>query len=448
MRQRVTFIHSRGKENGIESLNATHVAVVPESSREDKYTFDAARFTHIRSIRVQVIKPFERTLRTAPFAYDYQIGLHIYIIPEAVPEADERVNFYNQVEEVLGELFGVTLSEKDWILSLNSLYFHTSDYLQPRGSLAEQIPGKWDAIDYSVNDGTAVLKTFQADLNLLEVDAGNDGLYKEVGIFGVEELTTRDDLVLSGARVIFNDEVDPELEESGFVHRTMFHVKPRHRQASLVDVAYTENGLHPKITFENAPKRPEDDDIRLCRLYCYVSLEKSTFLDPYQTPDALVPIVAYGSRDLELPEYAIAGWGNEALMEVDEDAEFPLELTLHSRYQLPSNRSVYTNVKFDKPLLFYGCEVGLDAFLLKNSPFDNKAQFGGSYEKFFTENTVFYRVSEPGVVAYDMPNANGSGAYVSLVTLLAILVGLSFIVPKLWRTTKTNKTAAETKKNE
>lgn len=444
MRHRVTYIHSRGKENGIESLNSTHVAVVPGSSREDKLTFDTPRSSHIRSIRVQVIKPFEHSLRTTPFAYDYQIGLHIYIVPEPVPGPNERDIFYEQVNEVLQGLFGISLQERDWILSLNSLYFHTSKFLEPQGFLSERLPANWDAIDYSVNDETAVLKSLQADLDSLEIDATDSPEYKEVGIFGVEELTTRDDLVLSGVRVVFNDEIEADQEESGFVHRTLFHIKPRHRQASPVTMHYKANGLHPVISVANPPQRPEDDDIQMCRLYYYLSLEKSTFVDPYQVPDLLVPIVEYGTRDLELPEYAVEGWGNEFLMQVDDDAEYPIDLTLHSRYQLPSNSSAYTNVLFDKPLLFYGCEVGSDAFLLKNSPFDNKAQFGGSYEKFFTENTVFYRVLEPGLVQLQVPNARGDASFVNLATLVAVLLGVLFIVPKLWNTKK----VSASKKNE
>lgn len=445
MRHRVTFVHSRGKENGIKSLNSTHVEVIPGSSREDRFTFDAPRYSHIRSIRIQVIKPFQHTLQTSPFAYDYQIGLHIYIVPEPIPEVGERHNFYTQVHDVIHDLFGIGLTENDWILSLNSLYFHTHEFLEPRGSLAAQLPSSWDAIDYSVSDGKVKIKSLQAVLNLLEVDAGERKEYKEVGTFHIEELTTRDDLVLSGARVVFNDEDVGEFDkEEGFVHRTLFHIKPRHRQTDHISVVYKPNGLHPIMSVEKPPKLPEDDDLRMCKLYYYLTLDKSVFLDRYQMPDLLKILVSYGSRDLELPEYSVEGWGNEILLEVKDNAQYPLDLTLHSRYQLPNNKADHTEVIIDKPFLFYGCEVGSDAFLLKNSPFDNKVTIGGSHEKFFTDDTVFYQVLEPGTVNIAIPNAHGDANWVNFVTLLAVLLGVLLIVPKVFK----RKMVNTAKKNE
>lgn len=442
MRFRTTFIHSHGKENGIKTLNSTHIEVVQGSTREDRLTFDAPTYSHIKAVRIQVIKPFKRTLQTSPFAYDYQIGLHIYIVPEAVPEVDERHNFYTQVNTLLHDLFGLELEEKDWILSLNSLYFHTGDYLEPRGEFADKLPKIWDVLDYSISEGKAVLKSLQAVLTELEVDAGDLGYYKEVGIFGVEELTTRDDLVLSGARVVFNDE-ETSGEEDKFVHRTLFHVKPRHRQLKNVPIEYKPNGLHPVISLMESPKRPEDDDLRRCKLYYYLALKKDVFFDRYQIPDSLTPIIMYGTNDLELPAYLVAGWGNEILMEVSSNAEYPIDLTLHSRYELPRNDSTYTDVEINKPLLFYGCETGSDSFLLKNSPFNNKATIGGSYEKFFTEDTVFYRVLEPEAVTITIPNAHGNANWVNLVTFLSVLLGVFLIVSRVVRrqvdTTKKNQ---------
>lgn len=453
MRHRVTIVHSHGLANGIESLNTTHVQAVPGSAREDRFTFPSKEYSHIRSFRIQIIKPYKHTQQTAPFAYDYQIGLHVYIVPRAVPEADERQNFYNQVNGLLHDLFGVNVTEKDWILSLNSLYYFSSEYLTPQGELAQKLPQKWDTLEYTFADGKLVLKSFQAVLDDLEVDAGL-GDYTEVGIFGVEALTTRDDLVLSGARVIFNDEdsqnapdgeKDPENDEQRFVHRTMFHVKPRHRQGSHVPIEYRPNGLHPIMRVSQQPEMPLDDDIRRCRLYIYYVFENSVFFDRYQAPDLLTTLVAYGTTDLELPEYSAPGWGTEALLELDRDAQYPLDLTLHSRYQLPSLESPYTNVTVTKPLLFYGCEIGSDAFLLKNSPFDNKAIHGGSFEKFFTEDTVFYQVLTPGTVSVTIPNAHGDGDKVKMVTLLVLIVGVMLILSLVFRRTSA---VSATKKNQ
>lgn len=439
MRHRITYIHSGS--TAVESLNSTYVQARPGASREDRITLDAPKYSHIRSLRVQVIRPFNHTSQTAPFAYDYPVGLHIYVVPEPVREDNERENFYKQVQQVVKELLGITVDENSFILSLNSLYFHTLEVLAPRGDLAAHLPGAWDALDYVVLEQKAVIKSLQAVLDDLSVEAGETSDYTEIGIFTVDELTTRDDLVLSGARVVFNDPDTGALDsanseaEQDSVQRTYFHVKPRHRQTDYVPVTGKPNGLHPVVTVEKAPKLPVDDDLRNCKLYYYLLLEKSVFFDQYQKPDVLKILAGYGTTDLELPEYSVQGWGNEYLLEVDDKAQFPLELTLHSRYQLPNNKSDHTNVTINKPLLFYGCEVGSDSFLLKNSPFDNKATVGGAFEKFFTEDTVFYQALASDTFNVSIPNAHGDASWVNLVTLLTVLLGVFLIVPKIRKRT-------------
>lgn len=434
MRHRVTFVHSQEGDNVVKSINATRIELGPSTvaAREDRLTFTTQEYSHIKSLRVQVVKPFKATDVTRPFSYLYQQGLHIYAEPQVVRDANEREKFFSQVTEAVQEVFGIVIDSKSMILSLNSFYYHTPetpDLPEITAKWSHKAGSSWDALDYFHSEGSAVLKTLEAALSRLVVSEDID--YTEIGVFGLEKHSSIDDVILTGVRAILNDE-DASSDTKDFVHKTLFHVKPRHRtMGSLVDAQYKANGLHPIFSFVQAPETPQDDDVANCKLYCYLTLNNEVFVDRYQIPDSMNILASYGPNNLELPSYAVQGWGNEVLMELS-DATYPVDLTLHSRYQLPSSISPHTHVVIDKPYLFFGCEAGSDAFLLKNSPFDNMHKIGGSFEKFFTDDTVFYQAGLRGVAEVIIPNAAGAPIYANAVTSVAILLGLWMVVSKLW----------------
>lgn len=434
MRHRVTFVHPQQGDNVVKSINSTFVELQPSTAaaREDKITFSANEYSHISSLRVQVVKPFKATEVTRPFGYLYQPGLHVYVTPRVVREDNEREIFYAQVTQALQEVFGLKIDSNRMILSLNSFYYHASeipDVPQIVAKWSDKVGASWDALDYLLDDGTAVLKTLESALDRLVVS--EDTEYTEVGVFGLEKHSTTDDIILTGIRAILNDG-DVVTDTKDFVHKTMFHIKPRHRTMDrLVDPQYKPNGLHPIFLFDEAPQNPHDEDVSNCKLYCYLTLDNAVFMDRYQIPDLMSILASYGPNNLELPSYSVQRWGNEVLTELT-NTEYPFELTLHSRYQLPSANGLHTHVEIDKPFLFYGCEAGGDAYLLSNSPFDNKKKIGGTFEKFFTDDTVFYQAGVRGTAGVDIPHASGTPMYANVVTSVAILLGLWMVVSKLW----------------
>lgn len=438
MRHRVSFI---SPDNAVKTLNSTYVELASAPIvREDRLTFDVPALSHIATLVIHLNKGHSPA-QFSPFGYHYQAGLHIYVVPQGMAEPHERENFFRQVNDQLLQLLGVSVPPDDWVLSLNSFYYHTLAVLEPKTELS--LPHSWSAFDYYYSEGKAVVKQYAAELDLPVVDVAATDDYTEVGVFSLDEHTTKDDVVLSGLRAIFNDKEDDgadgadEDEVSGFVHRTMFHVKPRHRVVEPVEVTFRESGLHPVVEIGLAPEQPTEDDVALCSTFVYLTLEKSVFLDPYQLPDAVSVVASYGTKDLELPEYSTPGWGNEFLLEVGAAAQYPLLITLHSRYLLPGNRS--RTVTVDKPVVFLGCDATVDAFLLGNSPFDNKRAVGGTFEKFFTDDTIFYHALGRGTGDVQIPTARGSPGFANVVTLLCLLVGVGMVLTKAWQRTAKQK---------
>lgn len=420
------------------SANASSVELDPKFvySREDRYTLDVEAYSYVAAIRIHISRlgntktVLETGGNIAPFGDNYQTGVHIYAVPVGVAGPGEEVEFYSQLNGVLELVLGVTVPSEKWILSLNSFYFHTPDILEVDMPQISGFPRTWDTLDYFYENGKLAVTTLDINLRELEVNTQNQDEYTEVGVFLLLPKSARDDLILTGARVVINDDDDTDKS----VHRTMFHVKPRHRDLTpKSSFVVRENGLHPVLELGDFPPVPVDDDVLGCQLYSYFTLDKSVFVDPYQVPEQLHSVAHYGARDLELPEYAVPQWGSELLMEVVSSTETPVELTLHSRYQMPNVSSTHTDVFVDSPMVFYACDAVGDSFLLKNSPFDTRKAIGGSFEKFFTDDTVFYHVLPRETARLSIPTASGDPAIVSLATIVALMIGTLMILLAAFR---------------
>lgn len=432
-RHRVSLVHGTQK-NATEALSPSYVRVSDDVPfvREDRYNYELSNIANVRTLRVHIEKGHDESPLTAPFSYRYQIGLHFYVKPVEISSSEDREEFYNHATKAVADIFGVSPRETQWVHSLNSLYFHVpeilafnQDYLPEKSMLRQP----WSSLDFWYDNGHASLKVFLPIDPIRHVNASTTADFIEVGIFAVASESTPDDATLVGARLLYNDE-DPD-PNGNFVHRTLFHVKPRHRDVPHADIRYVKNGLHPKVVFENVPDAPVADDISRCSLYAYLTLEKSVFLDPFQLPDGINVVANYGTRDLELPEYLVNVWGNEVLLEVTEDAILPLDLTLHTRYQNPSRFALYNHLSIDKPVLFYACESrATDAQVLKASPFDNKRPVGGNYEKFFTDDTVFFHALDRGQFSLDIPTLSLDKDFINTATLSVVCLGFFLILIK------------------
>ncbi|OBA23525.1 PIG-X-domain-containing protein [Metschnikowia bicuspidata var. bicuspidata NRRL YB-4993] len=439
MRHRVSYVHTAAHAAPIKFANASYVELAPDLfvAREDRYTVAVQPYSHVKAVRIQISRP---SLATPPhaaaarqsgvFAYEFQAGVHVYAVPQATVGPHEQAEFYAQLNALLGLVLGVSVAPQEWVRSVDSFYWHAPGAPQPQVAQVPQLPRAWDALDYYYSAAQLTVSTLDADLRALSVAAAGCE-YTEVGVFEVLARSSRDDVVLSGARVVM-DPTDPDAHAAP-VHQTLFHVKPRHRHlAQHAAVDLRANGLHPVLEMARIPDPPRDADVLACKLYGYLTLGKSVFLDPYQVPARLEVVANYGVRDLELPAYAVLQWGNEVLVEMEAGAG-DWNLTLHSRYQLPSTTQTHTDVSVDKPVLFYACDVTSDAVLLQNSPFDTRRELGGSFERFFTDDTVFYHLLDRGTSSVRIPNACGSKASVSLATVVALVLGLIVVMLKVCR---------------
>lgn len=433
-RHRITIYNPLNTNDDlIESVNSTHLLLNSttlkkgEFVREDKITVRG--YTHpqlglIKSIRIHV-NDINRPLCPV-FGYNYQTGLNVYVTPTLDVSNDAvKEEFYRQVSAFLKEIFGVAVSSDQFVISVNALYYHSATV--PRiTSFPVDLPQDWANVDLTY-DGLEEKLIVKSTSSISAFSATSVDSSIEVGLFKIDDnISSADDLVLTGIRVL----LEPHQAEKS-LHKTLFHVKPRHRYLeSQAETTVRPSGLHPVVeTRFSQVVEPSDVDVDECKLYYYINLNRSLFVDKYQLGPDFQLVGLFGNSDLELPEYKIADWGTEVLLEAVGLKD--LDLTLHSRYQLPQT-SESTDVTLEKPIVFYACNVAEDEYLLVNSPFDNKGAIGGSYENFFTNDTVFYHFQlDQDNTLVNIPNGHTSLDRVNSITFGALGLGIVFLMYKL-----------------
>lgn len=433
-RHRITIFNPLDTNDDlIESVDSTRLLLNSTTLkngnfvREDRTTvlgYAHPQLELVKAIRIHINGP-DGPL-TPVFAYNYQKGLNVYVTPTLDVTSDGLIKeFYSQVSSFLNDHFGVKVASDQFIISVNALYFH-SPATPEITSFPVELPQSWINLDITY-DGPEKKLIVKSTSLVGNFSATSEDSKIEVGLFKVDEnISSPDDLVLSGIRVL----LEPQQTEKS-LHKTLFHVKPRHRYLeSEVQTSLRENGLHPVVqTSFSQVVAPFDEDVSECKLYYYMNLDRSLFVDKYQLGADFHLVGLFGNSDLELPEYKVRDWGTEVLLEVAGLKD--LELTLHSRYQLPQLKES-TEVIFQSPTIFYACNVAEDEYLLVNSPFDNKGAIGGSYENFFTNDTIFYHFKLDGEnISIAIPNGHTSLERVNNITFGALSIGILFLVYKL-----------------
>lgn len=455
MRRRVTFVHSKDAGLEVKELLDTRLEFEQPvlGSLEEKFSSEHGlpESSQIKTIRVHINRerPDDKTpnLEKSVFAYPYQIGLHIYVEPqlEAGTTPDE---FFNEVNSHLKKQLGIQIAAERWIKSLNAFYYHSIDIPRVNAPDGAALINHYDALDYYSASDSAVTKLYKSGVKLKSYDVSSSTDFCEVGVFTVEDHSSRDDLILSGVRVLLNDK---DTDSKQMVQRTVFHTKPRHRYLNSIDnsgisksrVNIIPNGLHPILSIESIPAPPTDRDIDLCQLFSYLTLQKSVFVDRYQVPDQVKVLAHYGTKDLELPEYSVDQWGTELLLQIDDLESLLVNLTLHSRYQLPQPIGDTVSTLVDSAVLFYACDATVDANILTDSAFDNRRPVGGSFERFFTDDSIFYHLSERQSLEVDIPTLTGNSAFINLSTMLALLAGLLMVLTSVFLRPKKSKEKSE-----
>lgn len=442
MKRRVTFIHSKNAGLEVKDLLRTRLEFEKPvvGSLEEKFTSEGVKTPLIKTIRVQINR--EHVENTAPslersvFAYSYQIGLHIYVEPQLETGATLD-DFFAEVNMQLKQLGIETLKEK-WIQSLNSFYFHSLDIPHVILPVGTSLADSFTALDYYSSSESIVTKLYKSEIPLKFYDVSEIDDTCEIGVFTIEDHSTREDLILSGVRVHLNDK---NVDERQMVQRTVFHTKPRHRfiesskdigglnnSLSTAEVNILPNGLHPILSIESIPAPPADRDVDLCELFSYLTLQKSVFVDRYQVPDNVKVLAHYGTKDLELPEYSVDQWGTEVLMHLDSREISLMNLTLHSRYQLPQREQDTVSALIDSAILFYACDAITDAGVLTDSAFDNRRPIGGSFERFFTEDSIFYHLSKRESLEVQIPTLKDNSEVINLSTMVALVFGILMVL--------------------
>lgn len=424
MRQRTTIFNPFSSHDGIvQNANKTNFQLSSVNGFpfvvENKFTTTPnTTYPAIKQFRIQ--NKFNNSPSKDPiFQFDYSPGLNIYAIPE--PNVDEH-DFWQQVGNLTTELLNITIPSETWIKNLNSFYYYDLEPISLHNfSLHEN-----SDYDYTFTNEKVTIRELLTDVDNLNFNS-DPNIFKEVGLFLVDDkISSPDDLNLVGLRVVLDD-----ADEDQNIHKTMFHIKPRHRYSGEVNSKIVSKGLHPILNTKLDASIPEEFDIQECKLYYYLNVNKSLIFDEFQNvPLGSQLVINNGNKNLELPEYKINEWGNEVLLEFDNITN-EVNLTLHSRYQLPenANEEIDTTIINASPEVFIGCNVKED-HLLNKSPFDSKSTIGGNYEIYFTEDTVFYHLLDQrdNALAIEIPHGTTTFDRINSITMLGLLIGILFIV--------------------
>lgn len=411
IRERITILNPGSSHEGfIEEVDGTHLKLSETGMVERKITGEYKLPDSIKQVRIQMKR---QEVDSRVFQYEFGSGLHISVVPNT---RDEEV-FYQEMNDFL-DLIGLQGSD-EWIMSYNSLYYHTPEVRD--WTLEGYGIGRESALDINWSNGQVVIKTLN-DQAVKEYQQ-ETGVKKEIGVFLIDdEISTKDDLVLSGVRIELMGQED-------YIHRTLFHIKPRIRKIGESEVKLVSNGMHPKLqtNYEHKQDLDQDVDLESCQKYQYMTIPKEFFLDKYQIGNNQL-VVNFGNLDLEKPSYLIKEWGTELLLQVPN--QLANEIEIHSRYQTPNNLGK-TTISFNKPINFIACDLAKDEeYLLQNNPFDNKLSIGANFDKLFTNKTVFYLFDQPhDQLQVDIPNARPTN--VDLITLSVLFVGVVIILRRL-----------------
>ena len=446
MRQRITIFNPGNSNDDILKLvDQTHLDLQTKTDflQETKSTLATVKkYDLIRELRITQVR---EQIPNKVFSYNYANGFTVNVQPNTLHQLFNKEEFFIQVSQLLNDVLGRSIDEKEWIQNVNSVYFYDiSD------TYTFQYPG-WNGVNSEVidfhwkNDVVTIKQLHKIPVNS-PVSWQLNSDYQEIGLFMIDKtISSNDDIVLSGIRVI----LDENNSDDEYIFKTLFHIKPRHRNIRKIEHNVLPNGLHPKLLTNTTFTAPIDDDVLECKLYYYLPLNKSLIFDKYQSvPSGAELVVSNGEDNLELPAYKIDKWGQEVLFELPSDFSNDIEFTLHSRYQLPHESKKNTEIVNTNPIVFYGCDVR-DSYLLEKSPFDNRLPIGGNYETYFTNNTVFYHfISSKDKSTFTIPNGYSTFERINTISSVAISLGVLMVLAKLISTFFDRTSTDSTKKNQ
>lgn len=391
LKHRITFVLPPGRDwDAVEDSEEGVALVGGPFPRHDRHTYQAPALEGVELVMV-----LSGGLVPAPFTVGASPGVTTVVVPLPGVSAADAVGLVSAVfpwVDLLVDVHGA-------LVHYTTANITALDFPVAVGR-AEQVYAR-------VRDGQFVVETYAESPREVFVPKGAASPSVELGLFHInQDASSPDDLALEG------------ITYAGQIRPAMFHVVPRHLQAeAALNATLVATGLHPTVQLSlNATDAPAGN----CELYLQWNLPKSVFLDPYQLPAAIRPILHSGNLDLELPEYAVDEWGQ--LMFAAVDLSSPVEVKLHLRYQQPGHDAV---VEVPLPHVFWGCDHADPVQL--NTPFD---VFGAGYQHLFTNDTVFHHVQPGSTMAVDVPAGSASGT-TGVVTTAAVLLASAYLLRKL-----------------
>lgn len=452
--QRIAVFNPGGNYEGkIKSLDDSRVELVSSSDflSEDKFTIKSSNTPRLDTISRIRIQFNDQNTEQLPFV-KYQSGVNVYCSPRVTKGTFSKKKFQEELSAFFETLY--PLASDAWISTRDDIYFYlpefnTQQFLEkvgvPEKEFSIDTTQHFD-IDYSYDGEFITLSLFGRAKEGLRIEK-QESMKKEVGLFGIEEeMSLRDELAFSGVRVVMDSE-NANGNSAENIHRTLLQISPRQRKLEgQVNSTIENNGLHPILHSSLNTSCPTDESLKECKLFYYLVLDKNVFVDPYQIPDQMTLLFNFGIRNLEAPEYFLNEWGNEILMEVKETGN--ITLPLHTRYQLPQiiGKDRYESKSINNPIIFYGCDVK-PGTNLEGNPFDRKAEAGGNYERFFTEDSVFYHPETiPNTLLITIPTATASPNYINFLVIMVLLIGIVVTIYPLFH--RRSKVISTEKKKE
>lgn len=273
IRQRTTIFNPTESNDGIiEAVDSSHLQLSSVDYQcEDKFILQTPKFKYIDKLRIQ-LNQFQSELILFS---KYQAGLNIYCKPKIGDEGFNQEEFFNELNQMMTNLFDIP--RDGWINSLDTLFYHdpstgSESFIEYVRKLTgnelnvnlEVLPN----IEYVYDGEKVVLKLNGKSLANTTITK-NSKFNKEIGLFLIEKgISSEDDIVLSGLRVILNGDDDKNEE---YLQKTLFHVKRRQRQSTgTYSSQVKENGMHPFLKTDIHSDIPNDEDLIQCRLYYYL----------------------------------------------------------------------------------------------------------------------------------------------------------------------------------
>lgn len=272
----------------------------------------------------------------------------------------------------------------------------------------------------------------------------------EVGILNNEKPDEPEELKLGGFLTVLGQDSEPKATLFSFPAR--HHQLPTSDRSASYSVYFSQpTGLHPKLQID-FPANTLTPPAEACALHTYLTLPSYLFIDKYQFDDKLflaehnlrrLHSIA-GATDLEVPDWVVPQWGSSALFELahpiatqPQSSTWRSTIPLHLRYLPPTNSSEgITEVPVPWPIVFWACKAE-EGLKMSSSPFD-RVNLG--YDGLFGPRTMFYHVPPREnvhlVETLRVPVLKlGHARLVELGTIVTILLGMGWVVWKLFKVT-------------